>query len=128
MLRLRLGNEEVAMLGASDSIATIAVKSVDEARVYYEEMLGLEVVRELPEGISYRTGGTTLLIYASRYAGTNQATCVTWAVDDVERVAQELNARGVTFEHYDLERREWAHGVGQSRRRSARRAIGASSA
>ena len=27
---------------------------------------------------------------------------MTWAIDDVERVAQELGARGVTFEHYDL--------------------------
>jgi catechol 2,3-dioxygenase-like lactoylglutathione lyase family enzyme len=90
------------MLGARHSIATIAVKNLEEARVFYEEKLGLEVARELPEGISYRTGGTTLLVYASRYAGTNQATCVTWAIDDVERVAKELSARGVTFEHYDL--------------------------
>ena len=90
------------MLGARDSIATVAVKNLEEARVYYEEKLGLKVARELPEGISYRTGGTILLVYASRYAGTNQATCVTWAIDDVERAAQELNARGVTFEHYDL--------------------------
>ena len=27
---------------------------------------------------------------------------MTWAIDDVERAAQELRARGVTFEHYDL--------------------------
>jgi catechol 2,3-dioxygenase-like lactoylglutathione lyase family enzyme len=90
------------MLGARDSIATVAVKNLEEARVYYEEKLGLEVARELPEGISYRTGRTTLLVYASRFAGTNQATCVTWAIDDIERAAQALRARGVTFEHYDL--------------------------
>ena len=90
------------MLGARNSIATIAVKDLEVARVYYEEKLGLEVARELPEGISYRTGSTTLLVYASRYAGTNQATCVTWAIEDVEQVARELSAKGVTFEHYDL--------------------------
>ena len=90
------------MLGATQSIATIAVRNLEEARVYYEEKLGLEVARELPEGISYRTGSTTLLVYASRYAGMNQATSVTWAIDDVEQVARELSAKGVTFEHYDL--------------------------
>jgi catechol 2,3-dioxygenase-like lactoylglutathione lyase family enzyme len=90
------------MLGATQSIATIPVRNLEEARVYYEEKLGLEVARELPEGISYRTGSTTLLVYASRYAGTNQATCVTWAIEDVEQVARELSAKGVTFEHYDL--------------------------
>lgn len=35
------GSEEVAMLGARDSIATIAVKNLKEARVHYEEKLGL---------------------------------------------------------------------------------------
>ena len=90
------------MLGATQSIATIAVRNLEEARVYYEEKLGLEVARELPEGISYRTGSTTLLVYASRYAGMNQATSVTWAIDDVEQVARELSAKGVTFEHSDL--------------------------
>ena len=90
------------MLGATQSIATIAVRNLEEARVFYEEKLGLEVARELPEGISYRTGGTTLLVYASRCAGTSQATCVTWAIEDVEQVARELSAKGVTFEHYDL--------------------------
>jgi catechol-2,3-dioxygenase len=74
------------MLGAIDSIATVAVKNLEEARVYYEEKLGLEVARELPEGITYRTGRTTLLIYASRF----------------ERASQELRAKGITFEHYDL--------------------------
>jgi catechol 2,3-dioxygenase-like lactoylglutathione lyase family enzyme len=90
------------MLGATQSIPTIPVRNLEEARVYYEEKLGLEVARELPEGISYRTGSTTLLVYASRYAGTNQATCVTWAIEDVEQVARELSAKGVTFEHYEL--------------------------
>jgi catechol 2,3-dioxygenase-like lactoylglutathione lyase family enzyme len=106
MLRDHHGSEEVAMLGARNAIATIAVRDLEVARVYYEERLGLEIARELPEGISYRTGGTILLVYASRYAGTNQATCVTWAIDDVERVAQELDARGVGFEHYDLPRND----------------------
>jgi catechol 2,3-dioxygenase-like lactoylglutathione lyase family enzyme len=46
-------------VGARNSIATIAVKNLEVARVYYEEKLGLEVARELPEGISYRTGGTS---------------------------------------------------------------------
>jgi hypothetical protein len=101
------GREEVVMLGARDAIATVAVKNLEEARVYYEEKLGLEVARELPEGITYRTGRTILLVYASRFAGTNLATCVTWTIDDVEKAAQQLRARGVTFEHYAFPERLW---------------------
>ena len=88
-------------VGSQNSIATIAVKNLEVARVYYEEKPDSKSPAT-PEGITYRTGGTILLVYASRYAGTNQATCVTWTIDDVERVARELSAKGVTFEHYDL--------------------------
>jgi hypothetical protein len=45
---------------------------------------------------------TTLNVYQSKEAGTNKATAVTWAVDDLERVARDLKARGIRFEHYDL--------------------------
>ena len=38
----------------------------------------------------------------SEYAGTNKATAVTWAVDDVEDTVRELKSKGIRFEHYDL--------------------------
>jgi hypothetical protein len=71
------------MLGARDSIATIAVKNLDVAS---------PTVPEARSSSSTRPG----------MPSTNQATCVTWAIDDVEQVAQELDARGVTFEHCDF--------------------------
>jgi hypothetical protein len=42
-------------------------------------------------------------VYRSKYAGTNQATAVTWVVgDEVENVVRALKAKGVKFEHYDM--------------------------
>lgn len=42
-------------------------------------------------------------MYESEYAGTNQATAVTWPVgDELEAIVQELKSKGVKFEHYDL--------------------------
>ena len=38
----------------------------------------------------------------SRYAGTNEATAATWEVPNVDEMVNELKAKGVTFEHYDL--------------------------
>jgi catechol 2,3-dioxygenase-like lactoylglutathione lyase family enzyme len=91
------------MLGATDSTATVAVKDMAEARRYYEGTLGLELVYENPEAVSYRTGKTSLLVYRSDYAGSNQATGVTWMVgDQVDAIIDELKAKGVSFEHYDL--------------------------
>ena len=92
------------MLGNKDATATIAVKNLETARKFYEGVLGLKKVgEEGKELIAYRSGNSTINVYRSKYAGTNQATALTWVVgNDVERVVQELKAKGVTFEHYDL--------------------------
>jgi hypothetical protein len=42
-------------------------------------------------------------VYRSKYAGTNQATALTWVVgDEVENVVESLKAKGISFEHYDM--------------------------
>lgn len=35
--------------------------------------------------LSFKSGNSTVLVYQSAYAGTNQATAVTWSVDQLER-------------------------------------------
>jgi catechol 2,3-dioxygenase-like lactoylglutathione lyase family enzyme len=84
-------------------MATIAVRNLETARSFYEGKLGLKRGEEDEPGLlTFQTGRATLLVYESRYAGTNQATAATWAVDDVEAVVRTLAAKGVAFEHYDL--------------------------
>jgi catechol 2,3-dioxygenase-like lactoylglutathione lyase family enzyme len=91
------------MLGHADAVANIAVRSLETARRFYEGTLGLQPVdQEGEEVIVFRSGGSKLNVYRSRYAGTNEATAVTWAVDDVDGVVRELKSKGVVFEHYDL--------------------------
>lgn len=91
------------MLGEHDAICSIAVKDLNRARKFYEETLGLIPVKsEGDELIAFRSGNSTLFVYRSDYAGTNQATAVTWPVADVKAEVEALRARGVTFEHYDL--------------------------
>jgi catechol 2,3-dioxygenase-like lactoylglutathione lyase family enzyme len=93
----------IRMLEDRDAIATIAVKDLEVARDFYEDTLGLKQVgAEGDEVIAFGSGNSTLNVYRSQYAGTNQATAVTWVVDDVDAVVKELKARGVTFEHYDM--------------------------
>jgi catechol 2,3-dioxygenase-like lactoylglutathione lyase family enzyme len=91
------------MLGNKDAIATIAVKDKAVARKFYEETLGLKRLDSAqPEVLTFQSGGSTLFVYESQYAGTNQATAVTWAVDDTDKIVQDLKAKGVSFEHYDI--------------------------
>ena len=42
-----------------------------------------------------------MLVYQSRFAGTNHATAAGWRVDDLEATVAELQRRGVRFEQYD---------------------------
>lgn len=92
------------MLGNINAVANLAVKDLAVARRFYEDTLGLsQVDAEGDEVIVYRSGNTRINVYRSQFAGTNQATAVTWAVDgDIERVVDALKSRGVRFEHYDM--------------------------
>jgi catechol 2,3-dioxygenase-like lactoylglutathione lyase family enzyme len=90
------------MLSDKDAVATIAVKSLESARKFYEQTLGLTKIMENEEVLAFKSGRSTLFVYRSQYAGTNKATAVTWVADEVEDIVNTLKGRGVSFEHYDL--------------------------
>ena len=91
------------MLRDADAVTMLAVKDLGKAAKFYEETLGLS--RSGEEGnevIMYESGDTTINVYRSSFAGTNKATALTWAVDDVDEVVRTLKSKGVTFERYDM--------------------------
>ena len=96
--------KEINMLGDKDAVANIAVKNLEIAKKFYEETLGLtQIGAEGQEVIVFQSGSSTIYVYKSHYAGTNQATALTWVVGkDIEGVVRELKAKGVTFEHYNM--------------------------
>ena len=83
------------MLGDKDAVAKLAVKDLETGRRFYQEILGLqEIGREGEELIVFRSGQSTLNVYRSRFAGTNQATAVTWDVGErLEEVVGQLKAK-----------------------------------
>lgn len=92
------------MLGNIDAVPNLAVKDLAVARRFYEDTLGLsQVDAEGDEVVVYCSGNTRINVYRSTFAGTNQATAVTWQVGaDIDRLAAALKAKGVRFEHYDM--------------------------
>lgn len=94
------------MLKDHDAMATVAVKDLDVARRFYRDMVGLSEQAGMgPDaGVAiFTSGATSLLVYVSDFAGTNQATSATWGVgDDFDAVLGALQDAGVPFEHYDL--------------------------
>ena len=91
------------MLNAKEAVATIAVKDIEVARKFYQDVVGLTPLPSTePDAVPFKSGNSSVLVYESQYAGTNQATAVTWQVEDVEDTVRALRAKGITFEHYDM--------------------------
>ena len=91
------------MLGKAGVTPMIAVKDIDRARRFYEETLGLDTKSAMGgEILEVKTGDTTLNVYKSEHAGTNQATALTFDVDDIESEVRELKDKGIFFEQYDM--------------------------
>lgn len=93
------------MLQDKDGVATLGVKDIERAAAFYEGKLGFTPIPEdsQPTTRAYRAGKSAIFVYESQYAGTNEATAVTWDVGtEVEELVKALRAKGVTFEHYDM--------------------------
>jgi len=82
--------------------ATIPAKDLEGTRRFYEDVLGCQILRETPAGISYRTGDSFFDLYPTQFAGTAQHTLGGFVVGDVDAKVAELVANGVTFEQYDM--------------------------
>lgn len=92
------------MLGKADATPSIAVKDLDRARQFYAEKLGLEAVDEQGgEVVTMKSGATMVNVYRSEFAGTNQATALTFDVADIAAEVRELKDKGVEFEQYDMD-------------------------
>ncbi len=92
------------MLGTTDAIATIGVKDLEKAKTFYSETLGLARPdgHDEPGVCTFKSGGSKIFVYESKFGGTNQATAVTWVVDDVDDEVAALRAKDAVFEHYQL--------------------------
>lgn len=85
--------------------ATLIVSDVNAAKSFYTEKLDLKQVAEITEdmGIMFEAGvGTRLYIYQSSLP-TPQNTVASFKVNDVLATVNELKAKGVQFESYDME-------------------------
>lgn len=90
------------MLGNSTIYTTIAVRDIAQAMEFYEGTLGLRQIDENPGGVTYQSGTGKLFVYQAPSAGTSQATCAAWEVDDIEATVDDLKAAGIMFEHYEI--------------------------
>lgn len=95
------------------SSAIVAVSDIDRARRFYSDVLGLELYDEgMKNVLVYKTGATHLVVYPSESVGTNKANAVVWDCGrDIDAIATDLSAKGVTFERYQMEGVSYKDGI-----------------
>ena len=101
------------MLSDFPAVAVLAVADLERARQFYEGVLGFTAQGDAIEGVMYAAGPTTFLVYPSAYAGTNQATAISFQVDVASFDAEiaRLRGQGIEFQTFDMDGLTWNEGV-----------------
>ena len=72
------------------------------AKEFYAARVGLEVLIEDDEFLTFRCGGDSRLVVTKSTAGTSdEQTKASWRVEDVAAEVAELRSRGVNVAEYD---------------------------
>jgi catechol 2,3-dioxygenase-like lactoylglutathione lyase family enzyme len=72
----------------------------EEAKRFYGEKLGFRFLKDDGFALVFDANGSLLRVSKMQKFTPAQHTVLGWAVDDIEDVVHELNARGVVFERY----------------------------
>lgn len=96
------------MLTDSSVMANIPAADLERARSFYADKLGLEPSGEDPGGLLYTTsGGTSFHLYETEQAGKAGHTIAQFHVADVRKETDDLRAKGVSFEHFEMPGMTW---------------------
>ena len=91
------------MLGTSKVHPVLLSKDLDRTREFYHDTLGLEILSESDHKIEFRCGsGTKLAVSKSTIGTADSQTQIAWEVDDLQAEIDDIRARGVPIEEYDL--------------------------
>jgi predicted enzyme related to lactoylglutathione lyase len=92
------------MLSNAMIVASIPVVDLEQAKQFYSQVVGLKLA-EAPDpsvAIFEGGGGTRLLVYARPTPTMADHTAAAFFADDVEAAVDDLIAKGVVFERYDM--------------------------
>jgi catechol 2,3-dioxygenase-like lactoylglutathione lyase family enzyme len=101
------------MLSDYAAMPTLAVTDLQRARDFYEGVLGYASAGDVTEGVVYRSGNGTFLVYPSAYAGTNKATAMSIELTQqaFDEEVEALRASGISFQEFEFDQISWADGV-----------------
>ena len=95
------GKQTSTLFREAEAFSSFSVNDIKQAKEFYGQTLGLKV-SDTAEGLELDTKGGKVFIYGKPNHAPASFTVLNFAVDDVERAVDELEAVGVRLEHYNL--------------------------
>jgi catechol-2,3-dioxygenase len=91
------------MLGDHPIDVVLLATDLASSKQFYAGKLGLEILSESEEAITYKCGGDSQLAVTKSTTGTaDEQTQAGWRVDDLAAELAELRSRGVEIQEYDM--------------------------
>lgn len=90
------------MLGDYPIDVVLLATDLDATRDFYRDMVGLEILNENPNAVTFKCGGNQLAITKSTVGTSDDQTQAAWRVRDLDAELATLRSRGVKIEEYDL--------------------------
>jgi len=82
---------------------TLVAVDVARAKVFYQEKLGLTLIKEDPSpGATFQAGEGTYIYIYQREKTKADHTVASFHVDDVENTVKQLQEKGIKFEDVDM--------------------------
>ncbi len=103
------------MLSDHTPTPTLATADTARSRAFYEGVLGFTPGEEAGGGVFYPSGSSSFFVYPSGYAGTNQATSMSFELPAgaFDEVIATLRDAGVEFDTFEAEDMTWQDGVAE---------------
>ncbi len=88
------------MLNTSDVIAFVATVKPEQARAFYEGILGLALREEDPFALVFDANGVTLRVAKVQTLAAAPHTVLGWRVSDIRATVAALAGKGVVWERF----------------------------
>jgi catechol 2,3-dioxygenase-like lactoylglutathione lyase family enzyme len=102
------------MLTDKKTYTTIPVSSIERAKTFYGETLGIPVLMDTEGGTMFGARGTQFFVYPSRSKASGGPTQMSWLVSDIKAEVAALKAKGIAFENYEVPGLTMVDGIAQS--------------
>ncbi|MGI8813045.1 MAG: VOC family protein [Pyrinomonadaceae bacterium] len=90
------------MLANSKPIILVPTTDREKARLFYEDVLGLEFKSEDDFAIVFASAGIMIRVTPVRELTPHEFAILGWEVSDIAAAVRGLSERGVEFERYDF--------------------------